>query len=350
MRHLAVSDIKGFHIAAMPDKFLLVRQHGRQKCNDAADTICPPKSTKFLFINKNARSTCLSNSRKTDKNTLIKSHVHQWRKASAREQDVETLKKATSVKYIIEWTKYDEDTSAEDDDEEAAAFVKTIVSPIRLVSANYSPAACVDPFDSASIKMDVQIHGLLSHYQASALATYHKLELQGLPNLQQHQLFPMVETSMRGCFLSKLHVYSVLAAVSHSPINQGKPLVSASRAQYFKYKSVQYMQAYFQSRTSMCVDDAQVILDILFMFASELYVRDYATALKHMKIASKLLESLGSSDFDKYVRHGCQASEILLSMETLKAPALPLDWDPGRGLRRRQKPSVKHSSEPVYPA
>jgi hypothetical protein len=85
--------------------------------------------------------------------------------------------------------KYDEETSAEGD-EEVAAFVKSVVSPIRLVSANLSAAVCVDPFDSASIKVDVQIHGLLSHYQASAIPTDHKLELQGLPNLQQHQLFP----------------------------------------------------------------------------------------------------------------------------------------------------------------
>jgi hypothetical protein len=86
--------------------------------------------------------------------------------------------------------KYDEETSAEGDEEEVAAFVKAVVSPIRLVSANLSAAVCVDPFDSASIKVDVQIHGLLSHYQASAIATDHKLEQQGLPNLQQHQLFP----------------------------------------------------------------------------------------------------------------------------------------------------------------
>jgi hypothetical protein len=33
------------------------------------------------------------------------------------------------------------------------------------------------------------------------------------------------------------------------------------------------------------------------MFAGELYIRDYATVLKHVKIASKLLESLGSGDF-----------------------------------------------------
>jgi len=139
----------------------------------------------------------------------------------------------------------------------------------------------------------------------------------------------MVKVSMRGCFLNKLHIYSVLAAAAERPINQGKPLVSASRAQYFKYKSIQYMQEYFRSRTSFGVDDAQVILDILFMFSSELYIRNYGPALTHVKIASKLLGSLGDSDFEKYVRHGCQASDILLSMETLEAPVLPLDWDPG---------------------
>lgn len=191
--------------------------------------------------------------------------------------------------------------------------------------------------------MDLQIHALLSYYQDSALGTYHKFELQGLPRLQKHQLFPMVQVSMQGCLLSKLHIYAVLAAVANSPINQGKPLVSASRAQYFKYKAVQYMQEYFQSRTFLCVDDAQVILDIVFMFASELHAGDYTNAWKHLKVTGKFLESIGSSDFDKYVRHGCPASELLLAMETLTAPTLPLDWDPGEF-------PVKHSSKPAYAA
>jgi hypothetical protein len=106
-------------------------------------------------------------------------------------------------------------------------------------------------------------------------------------------------------------------------------MVSASRVQYLRYKAVQYMQEYFQSRTSLCVDDAQVILDIVFMFASELHAGDYTNAWKHLKVTGKLLESIGSSDFDKYVRHRCPASELLLAMETLTAPTQPLDWGPG---------------------
>jgi hypothetical protein len=281
-------------------------------------------STQVLFVNKDARSLFLPNSRPESKE--IYSHVQRVAARSLRRQRMANLTSAAQARQIVRGPRtvtriFQEsvDPNRNGEDDQAATMQP------HLYSANFNKGDHFDPFNSTSVHVNGEVHKILSYFMKVCVSTQFKFEVDARPSHKHHYAI-YFDQMLRQCLENKLHMYTVLAAAAGRMTNlthkQCSP-VSPSIAQHFMCKAVECLRQYFASDENR-LKDKHIIVTLICVSTFEWYIGDYEASSTHLRAIRHPFALLDEScDYDRWVIEMASHPDLYMAIETLSPPVLP---------------------------
>jgi hypothetical protein len=206
------------------------------------------RSTPLLFVNKDAGSIFVRNSKHKSKE--IFSHVQRVTARSIRRERIAQMTSTAGTRQLapaprrLAQKSQDSLDSKENGEGGQGASVHT-----PLYSANFTQADNVDPFNWTSVRVTSEVHKLLTYFRSVCTIVIFKFDVDARPS-QRHHCADHFDQMGRKCLENGLHMYTVLAVAAGRLTNlthQPYTMVSPSIAQHLMCKAVECLRKYFAS-------------------------------------------------------------------------------------------------------
>ena len=191
-----------------------------------------------------------------------------------------------------------------------------------------------DPFSSASIEINADIHTVLQYYLDFAIMGAYRVEALAMPQpAHHHRNFALVRAVVRTGLSNDTLLYSVLAVtaarMSHIIHNSDR---YAKLADYFMFRAVQGL------RQSLSQNDAEsackdiLIQSVFHLCTAEWYRHNFATSAMHMSVLKQLVGKHYTSPAlrrdARFTKDLIGVYDTFMAVETGGKPSFALDWQP----------------------
>lgn len=184
-----------------------------------------------------------------------------------------------------------------------------------------------DPFNCAAVQLDVWAHRILQYFHFTLLPGIISSDVQPFFLLNSHW-DASIQNIIRGCLGNRMHMDALLAVTAdRMKYVTGDELARTDAPELYAVKAIRSLRSYLSASDAI---DRQVILDIFFLAWIEIHHTNYEGARGHLSIISQLVQTMGGLDqIDAMTRSLCIIADLHVASKTGMHPLFALTWDPG---------------------